>query len=44
VIAERMRECIPGAERVILPGVTHNGPTLDPTGFSTAIQQFVSKQ
>jgi pimeloyl-ACP methyl ester carboxylesterase len=43
VIAERVRACIPGAERVILSGVNHDAPVRDPAGFSAVVSQFVSK-
>jgi len=43
VIAERVRECIPGAERVVLSGVNHDAPIRDPAGFSAAVHEFVSK-
>ena len=43
VIAERVRECIPGAERVVLRGVNHDAPVKDPAGFSAAVSRFVSK-
>ena len=43
VIAERVRECIPGAERAVLPGVNHDAPVRDPAGFSAVVHGFVSK-
>ena len=43
VIAERVRECIPGAERVVLRGVNHDAPVKDPAAFSAAVSRFVSK-
>ena len=43
VIAERVRECIPGAERAVLSGVNHDAPVRDPAGFAAAVSRFVSK-
>jgi pimeloyl-ACP methyl ester carboxylesterase len=43
IIAERVRECIPGAERAVLPGVNHDGPIRDPAGFSAAVGAFISR-
>jgi pimeloyl-ACP methyl ester carboxylesterase len=43
VIAERVRECVPGAERVVLGGVGHGTPLQDPAAFSDAVHAFISK-
>lgn len=43
VIAERISQCIPGAEQVVLAGVNHDAPVRDPAGFSNAVREFVSK-
>lgn len=43
VIAEHVRECIPGAERGALPGVNHDAPVRDPAGFAATVSRFVSK-
>ena len=44
MIAERVRECVPGAERGVLRGVNHDGPVKEPAGFSAAVHDFVSKR
>ncbi len=44
LVAERVHECIPGAERVVLPGVGHDALHRDPAGFSAAVRAFVSKR
>lgn len=44
LVAERVRECIPGAEQVVLPGVMHDAMLRDPAGFAAAVREFVSKR
>jgi pimeloyl-ACP methyl ester carboxylesterase len=43
-IAEILEQRIPGAVRIVLPGVGHMSNMEDPTGFNTAVMDFLAKQ
>ena len=41
--SERLAALIPGAQLVILPDVSHEGPLQDPDGFHRVVQRFLSR-
>jgi pimeloyl-ACP methyl ester carboxylesterase len=43
LVDEAIVRCVPGAQRVVLPGVGHDGPGRDPARFSAAVLEFLSK-
>ena len=43
LISETITKCVPGAEKVILQNVNHDGPVRDPSAFSAAVFDFVSR-
>jgi pimeloyl-ACP methyl ester carboxylesterase len=44
LISDAIRNCVPGAQQVVLPNVHHGGPRQDPAAFTTAVSKFVSKR
>jgi pimeloyl-ACP methyl ester carboxylesterase len=42
--SEALANCVPGAQRVILQNVNHNGPVRDPDAFSAAVLEFLAKR
>jgi pimeloyl-ACP methyl ester carboxylesterase len=43
LISEAITKCVPGAQQVILPNVNHDGPVRDPSAFSAAVFEFLSR-
>jgi pimeloyl-ACP methyl ester carboxylesterase len=43
LITEAIGKCVPGAQQVVLQNVNHDGPRRDPTAFSAAVLDFLSK-
>jgi pimeloyl-ACP methyl ester carboxylesterase len=44
IVIQGYERCMPGAEKVVLSNVNHDGPIRDPDGFSAAVLSFVEKQ
>jgi pimeloyl-ACP methyl ester carboxylesterase len=44
LISEAISKCIPGAQLVVLQNVNHDGPSRDPTAFTGAIFEFLSRR
>jgi hypothetical protein len=44
LISEGISKCVPGAQQVVLQNVNHGGPIRDPTAFTAAVFQFLSKR
>ena len=42
--SEGVANCVPGAQRVIMQNVNHNGPVRDPDAFSAAVLEFLAKR
>ena len=42
--SEGVANCVPGAQRVIMQNVNHNGPVRDPAAFSAAVLEFLAKR
>jgi pimeloyl-ACP methyl ester carboxylesterase len=42
--SEAVANCVPGAQRVVMQNVNHNGPVRDPEGFSAAVLTFLAKR
>lgn len=42
--SEAVANCVPGAQRVIMQNVNHNGPVRDPDAFSAAVLEFLAKR
>jgi pimeloyl-ACP methyl ester carboxylesterase len=42
--SEGVANCVPGAQRVIMQNVNHNGPVRDPDAFSRAVLEFLAKR
>jgi pimeloyl-ACP methyl ester carboxylesterase len=43
LISEAITKCVPGAQQVILQHVNHDGPVRDPSAFSAAVIEFLSR-
>jgi pimeloyl-ACP methyl ester carboxylesterase len=43
LISEAITKCVPRAQRVILQNVNHDGPARDPSAFSAAVFEFLSR-
>jgi pimeloyl-ACP methyl ester carboxylesterase len=43
LISEAITKCVPGARKVILQNVNHDGPVRDPSAFSAAVFEFLSR-
>jgi pimeloyl-ACP methyl ester carboxylesterase len=43
LISEAITKCVPGAQKVILQNVNHDGPVRDPSAFSAAVFEFLSR-
>jgi pimeloyl-ACP methyl ester carboxylesterase len=43
LISEAITKCVPGARKVILQNVNHDGPVRDPSTFSAAVFEFLSR-
>jgi pimeloyl-ACP methyl ester carboxylesterase len=43
LISEAIGECVPGAQRVVLPNLDHAGPRRDPVAFAAAVFRFLSE-
>jgi pimeloyl-ACP methyl ester carboxylesterase len=41
--SEAVANCVPGARRVVMQNVNHNGPVRDPDAFSVAVLAFLAK-
>lgn len=41
--SDAISSCVPGAQRVVLPGLDHAGPRRDPAAFAAAVLRFVSE-
>ena len=44
LISEAITKCVPGAQQVILQNVNHDGPVRDPSAFSAAVFEFLSRR
>ena len=44
LISEAITKCVPRAQQVILRHVNHDGPVRDPSAFSAAVIEFLSKR
>jgi pimeloyl-ACP methyl ester carboxylesterase len=44
LVSEGVANCVPGAQRVIMQNVNHNGPVRDPDAFSAAVLEFLAKR
>jgi pimeloyl-ACP methyl ester carboxylesterase len=44
LINDALIRCIPGARRMVLKNVNHDGPVRDPAGFSAAVTGFLSQR
>ena len=44
LISEAISECVPGAHKVILQNVGHDGPARDPSAFTAAVYDFLSRR
>jgi hypothetical protein len=42
--SEAVANCVPGAQRVIMQNVNHNGPVRDPDAFSATVLEFLAKR
>jgi pimeloyl-ACP methyl ester carboxylesterase len=42
--SEGVANCVPGAQRVVMQNVNHNGPVRDPDAFSAAVLEFLAKR
>jgi len=42
--SEAVANCVPGAQRVIMQNVNHNGPVRDPDAFGATVLEFLAKQ
>ena len=42
LINDGLGKCIPGARRVVLKNVNHDGPVRDPPAFSAIVFEFLS--
>src|SRR5262249_51171847 len=43
LISEAIATCVPGAQKVILQRVNHDGPVRDPAAFTAAVFEFLSR-
>jgi pimeloyl-ACP methyl ester carboxylesterase len=43
LIGDAISNCVPGAQRVVLPGLDHAGPRRDPAAFAAAVFRFLSE-
>jgi len=44
LINEGVSKCTPGAQQVSFPGLVHNAPSADPSAFTAALFEFMSKR
>ena len=44
LINEGVSKCVPGAQQVSFPGLVHNAPSADPSAFTAALFEFMSKR
>jgi pimeloyl-ACP methyl ester carboxylesterase len=44
LVSETIAKCVPGAQQVVLQNVNHDGPVRDPSAFTAAVLEFLSRR